>query len=134
MTNVDQQEQEQKPKRGHLPTAFKPGNPGRAKGSENKIPKLLKDLIMQAGELEGSDGEGKDGMLGLLRRLAKEDLRTYAMLLARIIPLQVEARTDMRVDVVYRSVEEVRAELEERGISMEAVQRLMIEHDEKDIV
>jgi hypothetical protein len=119
------------------PHLFQPGTAvaqgaGRPKGSGNKFPLLLKELIALAAECEGSDGKGKDGILGYLRRIAKEDLKTFAMLLARIIPLQVEQRPDMSVDCVYRSVEEVRAELEHRGISMHAVRRILLGHDEHD--
>ena len=38
------------------------------------------------------------------------------MLLGRVLPLQVASRTDERAEVTYRTVEEVRHELEERGI------------------
>jgi hypothetical protein len=37
------------------------------------------------------------------------------MLLGRVLPLQVESRADERAEVTYRTVEEVRHELEERG-------------------
>jgi len=105
---------------------------GRPPGVGNKIPRVLKELIMLAAELEGSDGEGKDGALGLLRKIAKEDLKTFAGLMARIIPLQVEQRGDMHADVIYRSVDEVRKELESRGISMEAVQMVLLGNDDGD--
>jgi len=98
---------------------------GRVKGQVSKPKKMLRELLLQAAELEGSDGEGKDGILGLLRRLAKEDLRTFAILLGRVMPLQIETRSDVRVDVTYRSVEEVRRDLEDRGISMELINEIM---------
>ena len=47
----------------------------------------------------------------------------FAMLLGRVLSLQVEARTDMSVEVTYKTVQEVRRELDDRGISIEAVKR-----------
>jgi hypothetical protein len=67
----------------------------------------LKEAILLAAELEGSDGEGKDELVGFLRKVAKEDLRAFVSLLGRVLPLQVESRTDMRSEVTYRTVEEV---------------------------
>ena len=52
-----------------------------------------------------------------------KDIRAFAMLLGRVLSLQVEARTDMYVEVTYKTVEEVRRELDDRGISIEAVKR-----------
>jgi hypothetical protein len=39
--------------------------------------------ILLAAELEGSDGAGKDELVGFLRKVAKEDLRAFGMLLER---------------------------------------------------
>ena len=58
---------------------------------------LLKEAISLAAELEGRDGRRKDELVGFLRRVANEDIRAFAMLLGRVLSLQVEARTDMSV-------------------------------------
>ena len=85
-----------------------------------------------AAELEGSDGNGKDELVGFLRRLVNEDIRAFAMLLGRVLPLQqIESRQDMRVEVVYDSIEDVRAELASRGITIEAVKELLYIAPEK---
>ena len=47
------------------------------------------------------------------------------MLLGRVLPLQINTKGDMRVEVTYRSVDEVRRELASRGITMEVVRRIM---------
>ena len=79
-----------------------------------------------AAELEGRDGEGEDGLIGFLRRLANEDIRAYASLLGRVMPLQqIEARGDMDVEIVYQSAEEVQREMDERGINLELLQELL---------
>ncbi len=110
---------------------FKPGHTGgRPPGCENKLPRILKELIMMAAEIEGADGEGTDGALGYLRMMAKEDRRTFAGLMRAIIPQQVE-RDESKANEVYQTVEEVRAELEERGITPEALRQMMLEYDDE---
>ena len=69
----------------------------------------------------------RDKLVGFLRRVAREDLRGFVMLLGRVLPLQVESKSDKGVEVTYRSVDEVRRELASRGISMEVVARIMHE-------
>ena len=125
------------------PSHFKPGRGktgGRQAGVRNRTTRLLKECVLLAAELEGSDGEGKDGLIGFLRRIAKDDLRTFAMLLGRVLPLQVETRTDIDEHdlVAYKTVEEVRRELEESGITPEMLRALiyqpMMEDDDLNVV
>ena len=114
---------------------FQKGHPkfgGRKAGVTNSVPKLLKECILLAAELEGRDGKGKDALVGFLRRLANEDIRAFAMLLGRVLPLQqIESRHDMRVEVVYDTIDDVRAELAARGITIEAVKQLLYLAPEK---
>jgi len=98
---------------------------GRSKGRGNKMPRMLKEAIIMAVELEGSDGEGKGKMVGFMRRLAREDIRTFATLVRAVIPLQVESQHDDVVEVTYKTVTEVRRELESRGITMELVANVL---------
>lgn len=112
----------------HNATSFQKGRAktgGRVLNQLPKMPALLKECLLKSAELEGSDGEGKDGVIGMCRRIAKEDIRAYASLLGRVMPLQVEMKNDPRLDVVYESIEEVNHELEERGINLELIQELM---------
>jgi hypothetical protein len=108
---------------------------GRKPGVENKTPKLLRECIVMAAELEGSNEHGKDKMVGFLRKVAREDLRGFVMLLGRVLPLQFESRQDLKVEVVYHTIAEVRRELQSRGISVETVTRILhqppqtVEHD-----
>ena len=117
------------------PGAFKTGHEklgGRKVGTHNATTKLLKECILMAAELEGSDGNGKDELVGFLRRLANQDIRAFAMLLGRVLPLQqIESRHDMRVEVVYDTIDDVRAELAARGITIEAVKQLLYLAPEK---
>jgi hypothetical protein len=108
--------------------AFGPGNPppGR-KGSINKHTRILKDAVMLAAELEGQDGQGKGKLVGFMRKVAQEDLRAFVMLLARVIPLQVETKTmePEKKRTTYKSVAEVQRELASRGVSMDIMFKIM---------
>jgi hypothetical protein len=106
-----------------LPDQRRSGQQRQSRRCGSMTTRLLKEAILLAAELEGRDGRSKDELVGFLRRVANEDIRAFAMLLGRVLSLQVEARTDMSVEVTYKTVEEVRRELEDRGISIEAVKR-----------
>src|SRR3954453_20042177 len=90
------------------PHRWQPGRPkeyGRKIGSTNRMPRLLKEAILQAAELEGSNQHGKDKLVGFTRMVARQDLRSFVMLLGRVIPLQVESTGDIQAEVTYRSVD-----------------------------
>ena len=112
------------------PHRYQKGNPkkgGRQLGSGNKIPKLIKDCVVLAAELEGSNQHGKDGMIGFLRRVARDDITSFAGLLKAVMGHQIENNEEAQVEVTYRSVAEIRRELASRGIDMEVVARIMQE-------
>ena len=123
---------EKKPGKQLIETG-KPKRGGRKQGSQNKTPRLLKEALMIAAELEGSNEKGKDKLIGFLRMMARKDLRTFAQLLGRIIPLQINTKGDLRVEVTYRTIDDVRAALADRGISLQQlVPMRVIEHDDED--
>jgi hypothetical protein len=114
---------------------FKPGHVkygGRPVGGANKIVRQLKEAVITAAELEGYNGEGQDKLIGFLRMVARRDLRSFCSLLGRVIPVQMqeEQTRDVRVEVTYRSIEEVRIELENRGISIDVVHSLLYQPPE----
>ena len=110
---------------------FKPGNPGgpgRPKGSRNKVGNDLKAMIMNAAMRTGfikidengnRIGTGVDGCEGWLMWLCLYEPRTYAPLLARILPYYVS--TDLP-QIMTR--EETLAELKARGLPLELIQHL----------
>jgi hypothetical protein len=63
--------------------------PGRPKGSTNKTTKTLREAILLAAEETGVDGKGKDGLVGYLKRVAREDVKAFSGLLGKVLPLQV---------------------------------------------
>lgn len=67
---------------------------GRPVGSQNKTTKLLKHAIITAAERIGLDGKGKEGLIGYLSRLALGEPKAFAMLLGKVLPLQITGADD----------------------------------------
>jgi Family of unknown function (DUF5681) len=104
------------------------GNPdGRPVGAYNRYTRVIKEALIIAAELEGSNGNGKGKLIGYMRKVAREDMRAFCMMLSRAMPTQVaEQRTmETKEEVVYQSVEEVQREMASRGISLEVMFKLM---------
>lgn len=66
-----------------------PKSPGRPKGSPNKTTAVLKEAILKAAEEVGYDGEGTEGTVGYLKRVAQEDVKAFTGLLGKVLPMQV---------------------------------------------
>ena len=62
---------------------------GRVKGTPNKSTALLKEAILGAATATGSDGAGKDGLMGYCGYLAKSEPKAFAQLLGKVLPMQV---------------------------------------------
>jgi hypothetical protein len=111
--------------RGRLLPPIRPGERrgGRIKGKPNKMTRLLKEAVLEAAEKSGYDQRGRDGLVGYLKRMADHHPETFtSSLLSRVMPLQITGRDGGPVELVhYKSVEEARAALKERGIPIDAV-------------
>lgn len=79
---------------------------GRRKGTPNKTTAVLKDAILLAAEEVGSDGAGKDGLTGYLRHVAKEDVKAFAGLLGKVLPMQVTGEDGGPIGIVFQTVYE----------------------------
>jgi hypothetical protein len=100
---------------------------GRQPGSQNVFTRELKEAILQAAEEVGEveevqvldkDGkptgqtklkDGKDGLVGYLRWAAKYRANAFIPQLGRILPLQVNVKSEEKPVVHYETVEERRA-------------------------
>jgi hypothetical protein len=60
---------------------------GRPKGSRNVITPVMREAILDAAAIVGSDGRGKEGLVGYLVRLAQmENPVMFCRLLRKCIP------------------------------------------------
>lgn len=79
-----------------------PKSPGRPKGSPNKTTAALKDAILLAAKQVGYDAKGKGGLTGYLKHVAENDVKAFAALLGKVLPLQVTGAADGPLQVVIR--------------------------------
>ena len=104
----------------------RPPNAGRKRGSRNKTTKLLKEAIELAAERTGDPTNGgRGGLVEYLCFLAREFPPTFASLLARALPLQVQL--DGQTEVIYRTVEEIDRDIASRGFSIQELGQLLLE-------
>jgi hypothetical protein len=95
---------------------------GRKEGVPNRLTREIKEAIVAACEQHGCDGTGTGGLQGYLFLLAKEERQSMAMLLRAVMPLQVS--TTVHPPKTYRSPDEIKAALKERGIPQVTIYRL----------
>jgi hypothetical protein len=96
---------------------------GRPKGATNLLTRELREAILGGCSDVGEDGKGEGGLRGYMRRMAKQDTKTMGTLLRAILPTEVTV--EEKKEHSYRTVEEVRAELERLGIPSGEVYRLL---------
>jgi hypothetical protein len=102
--------------RGGVPVP--PPGRGRKLGQHNKHTRILKEAILIAAEQVGENDRGRGGLVGYLRRIARNEPRAFAMLLQKVIPTQVSGRIDFDVALreEYTSVKEAREKLRQLGV------------------
>jgi hypothetical protein len=102
---------------------------GRVAGTPNKVTRILKDALLLAAERAGQpqvtydvDGNiiriepGEGGLDGYLLSCALYERRAFMTLLGRVMPLQINMKSEARERVVYESSEQVRRIIVERGL------------------
>ena len=103
---------------------FRPNNTGgRPPGTPNKVSRTLRECVLMAGEIVGSDGKGRDGLLDYLVRIARRDPKTFCGLLGRLLPVDLHTKAE-EPERTFRTIEEVRAEMLQRGMSADYVDHL----------
>jgi hypothetical protein len=105
---------------------------------------MLKDALLLAAEQVGEirkvpildvDGNptgeyefeyaGVDGLLGYLRWAAINRPASFLALLGRVLPLQLNIKTERSLKVTYNTVAETQAALKERGIEPSMVAEIL---------
>ncbi|MEM9668692.1 MAG: hypothetical protein AAF950_07170 [Pseudomonadota bacterium] len=82
---------------------------------------LIRNAVLEAAEAVGEDGNGKDGLVGYLKDLAINERKSFATLLSRAMPMQVEASADGAGEPVTVKIQYVGAKDERsRGLKTEA--------------
>lgn len=79
---------------------------GRGMGTLNKVSAPLKEAILLAAEVVGSDGEGSDGLMGYLTTVARTDMRSFCALLGKVLPMTIAGTGDsggIVVEIVKRT-------------------------------
>ena len=84
-----------------------------------------------AGEIVGSDGKGRDGLLGYLTRIARRDPKTYCGLLGRLLPVDLHTRTE-EAEPVHRTIEEVDADMRARGLTPDRMVEMAANMEERE--
>lgn len=83
---------------------------GRVKGVPNKTTALLKEAILLAAQQVGEDGDGRGGLTGYLRRVAKEDVKAFSGLLGKVLPLQVTGEGGGPIQFAFKTIYETRGD------------------------
>jgi hypothetical protein len=115
-------QRKQNPNKGRKPGDEKVG------GKQPSSPKIrvtrdLCEVLWLAGEMHGSDGLGKDGIIGSVYRLIKNHPEIYGRLLEKMLPAQVKADVNTTTNATPErlSREELIERLRERGITLSSI-------------
>jgi hypothetical protein len=104
---------------------------GRPKGSQNKLTKTTKELLVRAATevgdsiVPGQDGQG--GALGYWKVSAVEQRRTFMILYGRALPIQLNATVTHKP---IKTLEEAVAEAKARGLPPQLTEYLNALDDE----
>lgn len=69
--------------------------------------------------------DGKDKLTGYLRFLAIEHPTSFAVMLTKVLPLQVATFTRMQLDVEYRTSDAIKKDLTVRGIPVDLIEKII---------
>jgi hypothetical protein len=89
---------------------FQPGGkagPGRTGPQKKAI--ALKDALLKAAEFEGSDENGKDGLVGYLRQQARHRPELFMPMLAKVLPTHITATGDTPIQLIVQNMSEAEA-------------------------
>lgn len=91
---------------------------GREKGTKNKVTVQMKEAILMAAELEGSDRKGKGGLVGFMRQLSRRNVVVYGRLLEKLLPYQLTGKDGSPMQVVHSTREQLIERMKERGLPL----------------
>jgi hypothetical protein len=89
---------------------------GRKKGTPNRLTAEIKEMIIAAFTELGANGRGEEGLKGFIKKIGREDLKSSAMLLRAVLPMQVNASINTSINVKYKTLEEANEEARKLGL------------------
>lgn len=110
------------PKRGRGNPAFQKGKPlpdyvkPRAPGTRNRTSTVLKECMIAAMDMVGSNNKGKDGATGYLAWLAHSKPEIFGRLLEKLLPFTLTGAGGGPVQLQYTNTAEVIQRMKERGL------------------
>jgi hypothetical protein len=105
-------------------TSFRPGRKktgGRRAGALNKNTITVKDTIAMAAENIG----GVDRLVTWINESPTNERLFWTQMYLRLLPLQINTKVERTDTVVYKTVEDFRVALIERGIPEENIKSLL---------
>jgi hypothetical protein len=109
-------------------------NPGRPAGSRNRITREMRDAVIAAAEeLGGIDcdkwndelkGDPENGLKQYCKALAVKEMRTFGIILARMMPKFVHRSTVKKDVPVVLTEEQMLAELKASGLPLEIIKHM----------
>ena len=105
-------------------TSFGPGRKktgGRKRGTRNKMTVAARDVIAIAGDRIG----GVDRLVGWINENPENERAYWTQMFTKLLPLQINTKVERTDTVVYKTVEDFRVALIERGIPEENIKSLL---------
>lgn len=122
--------QERKAEVGKLNARVRPEHKARAADTRLNVNAFFRDAIVHAAATLGEDGKGFEGVFGYMRMIARTEPRIFAMLIAKVMPLQIQSTH--RTEYVVRHRHELLLELKQRGLPVKSI--FEVSDDEYDII
>ena len=111
-------------KRKSNPTSFRPGRKktgGRKPGAPNKMTVAVKDAIATAADRIG----GIDRLVRWINQSPRNERLFWTQMYTRLLPLQINTKVERTDTAIYKTVEEFRVALIERGMPEENIKNLL---------
>ena len=96
---------------------------GRKKGKANVMTTVVKEALMLA--IQASKHSDNKGLVGYLTKVADERMDLMVGLIGRLLPMQINSKSETTETIIYKSPEEIRAALIAKGLPPRKVDLIM---------
>jgi hypothetical protein len=107
-----------------------PPGPGRPKGSQNRFTRSLREALLAGAEnsiyaKNENDPSAPGSVTAFLTQVANRFPDKYAQMLCKLLPQEIHTQeTEFKTEVTYNSVAEVKAALEDAGLTLKQIEQL----------